>query len=391
MDKPRLLFLCSRFPWPLDKGDKLRAYHQVKELSRHFRIILFCLSIKKVSSAQISHLSPFCEYIEVFPISPLRAAIQLLKGVLDKRPFQVVLFAHKNAFQRCDACVEKYLPRVVFAQMVRTAEYARKYTIFTRCLDYMDALSAGMERRISIANPFIRPFVKSEFKRLQRFESELQEDFKYKFIISDQDRMAIRHSNNSNIFVIPNGISASFLNASRNTQAQVDIIFTGNMSYKPNEKAAFFLVKEVFPLLPPSTRIKICGKSPGRSLRNLSSPRIDVSGWVSDMSVELSNARLMAAPMFLGSGLQNKLLEAMACGLPCITTSMANNALGATPETEILIADTAGDFAHQITRLLSDDVLANNIGIAGKAYVKNNFDWQHIGENLAGIIKGQVT
>jgi glycosyltransferase involved in cell wall biosynthesis len=96
---------------------------------------------------------------------------------------------------------------------------------------------------------------------------------------------------------------------------------------------------------------------------------------VEDIRESYASAKIFIAPMMIGTGLQNKLLEAMAMGLPCITSTLANNALLAKPEKEILIADDAKSFADQIERLLNDPVLFKEISEAGKSFVETNFQW----------------
>lgn len=139
----------------------------------------------------------------------------------------------------------------------------------------------------------------------------------------------------------------------------------------------------------PTIQCLISGANPTNQLKKCDAPNFNVSGWVEDIRDSYASARIFIAPMMLGTGLQNKLLEAMAMGLPCITTTLANNALKAIPNKQILIADQEIDFVIQIQRLINDSVYYQQIAVAGKAFVKENYQWSAINERLVGMIESK--
>jgi glycosyltransferase involved in cell wall biosynthesis len=135
------------------------------------------------------------------------------------------------------------------------------------------------------------------------------------------------------------------------------------------------------PLLPDMT-LAIVGATPTDEISKLQAENIDIVGWVDDSRDAFNQARIMIAPMFISIGLQNKILQAMAMEIPCVITSMANNALGATPESEVLIADSPEDFKNQINRLLSDEKLYETIKLNARNFILKNFNWT---ENIEKI------
>jgi glycosyltransferase involved in cell wall biosynthesis len=177
--------------------------------------------------------------------------------------------------------------------------------------------------------------------------------------------------------LVPNGVDNQFFEAFI-TEKKFELVFTGNMGYPPNIEAALFIEREIMPPLLklfPNLVCLISGANPHPTLKALSTAHFKVNGWVEDIRESYASAQIFIAPMMLGTGLQNKLLEAMAMGLPCITTTLANNALLATPEVEILIANDAEAFIQQIQRLLNDPILYENIANAGQKFVKANYQW----------------
>ncbi len=384
--KPKLLVLLSRVPYPLDKGDKLRAFHQLKDLHLKYTVILCCLSTKDVDLEAERRVKEHCSELYVIRLGYLGIFIRLVSALFSNKPFQVAFFHSPKAQKEIDKIIEEHLPKRFYCQLVRVAEYAKKYSIFSKTLDYMDALSIGMERRAKKAPFYLKPIVFEEAKRLRNYELEMFKYFEKKVIISEADRKHLAHSNSTEIEIIPNGIDTNFFQ-SNNGEKVTDILFTGNMSYLPNVESAQYLVKNILPRLSKDITIKICGKSPSYKVKSLAGKRVEVTGWVEDIRVAYDQSKIFVAPLMLGSGLQNKLLEAMAMGIPCITTPLANNALGAKPEAEILVARNEQEFKVQIDRLMSDDGLYQKLAEKGLEFVKKNYDWKACNQALIGIIE----
>lgn len=384
--KPKLLFLLSRVPYPLDKGDKLRAFHQLKDLHKAYTVILVCLSTKLVSTETQTLLKQHCAELHILRLSYFGILWRLFWALFSKKPFQVAFFYSKRVQKELDKIIENQLPKRFYCQLIRVTEYAKKYSIFSKTLDYMDALSIGMERRAERAPFYLKPIIASEAKRLKNYEKEMFQFFEKKLIISQADKEHLTHRNAKEIEVVPNGIDTDFFK-STSRQKKKDILFTGNMSYLPNVESAQYLVKQILPKLDPSLEVQICGKSPNFKVKALASKNVEVTGWVEDIRVAYDEAKIFVAPLMLGSGLQNKLLEAMAMGVPCITTPLANNALGAKPEDEILIAKDENEFQRQIERLLKDHNLYKKLSEKGLAFVTNNYNWQACNKELIRVIE----
>lgn len=382
----KIVMITSRFPFPLEKGDKLRAYHQIKQLSKHFEIHLISTSEKKIKKSYIEQLRPFCASIHVFPISFLQKVIGVSTKLWTKKPFQVGYFHHYTIHQKVQKLLKEIQPLHIYCQLIRSAEYVKNYHNCPKTIDYMDALSKGIERRSKNAKWLKQYLFKSEHKRLVNYENSIFEYFEHHTIISEQDRAYIFHKNKQQIHIVPNGVDASFFKKEKTQKSTADILFTGNMSYPPNITAAQFIVNDILPLLPKNIKVKIAGSSPSNEVLKLSSDQVEVTGYIEDIKTAYRSAELFVAPMFLGTGLQNKLLEAMAIGIPCITTSMANNALGAKPEKEILIADSPKAFAQQIQRLRNLPQLRQEIIDNASAFIAHHYKWDVVTHKLIKLI-----
>lgn len=388
----RLLVLLSRVPFPLEKGDKLRAYHLVSRLARTHEVHLVCLSDTPTAPEHLEHLSGFCTSIEVVRIQRWRIILKLLAAAFSRLPVQVVYFYHRHAQRRIDAAIERIRPDHVLCQLVRTTEYVRRRFDLPKTLDYMDTLSKGMERRTETAPWYLRPIFRLETRRLIRYENLMLDQFDRSLIISAQDRDYIYHPWRDRMAVVPNGVDMEHFTPQA-LEPRFDLLFTGNMNYPPNIDSVLFLVNKVLPIVHkerPDTSLLVSGVDPAQSVRDLArrDPRITVTGWVKDIRASYASSRIFIAPMQIGTGLQNKLLEAMAMRVPCITSALANNAIGAPPGDAVLIGEAPEDYARLVIRLLNDAQERERIATNGYAFVRERFDWDRSAAELEHLITG---
>ena len=386
----RLLVVLSRVPYPLEKGDKLRAFNQLKFLSVKHEIILCCINDQPIHPDAIEKLNNYCKVIKIVNINKIDIVTSLFRAIFSDKPFQVAYFFHTSAQKTIDSLVEKYAPQRIYCQLVRVSEYVKKYSFIPKTLDYMDAFSEGMNRRSQVAPWYSKFIYKIESNRLRKYESEIFNSFEHKTIISHQDREFISHFNKQEIQIVENGIDMQYFNNNYSSlQKKYDLLFCGNMNYPPNIESAQFIVNEVLPLLKeklPEIKILIAGANPHSSVKTLKSKNVVISGWMDDIRDAYKQSKIFFAPMQTGTGLQNKLLEAMAMKLPCITSVLANNALNANNNKEILIGTTPTEYATLIIELLSNSEQQKKLSESGYEFVKTKFNWITSSDKLDRII-----
>lgn len=386
----KLLVVLSRVPYPLEKGDKLRAYHLVSRLAKRHEVYLFCLSDQKTAAADLEHLRAFCTHIEVVRLARWRILLRLATAAFSRLPYQVAYFHHTVAQRAIDRAIAQFEPDHVLCQLVRTTEYVRHRYELPKTLDYMDTLSKGMERRTETGSWWTRPLLKTETRRLIAYENLMLDLFDRHAIISAQDRDLLYHPSRDQVAVIPNGVDTEYFRP-RDQEKRHDLLFTGNMNYPPNIDSVLYLVQRVLPLVRekrPGTSLLISGVDPTPRVRELArlDPLITVSGRVPDIRESYASATVFAAPMQIGTGLQNKLLEAMAMRIPCVTSALANNAVGALPDVSILIGSEPSDYATHILRLLVDASERERIAENGYRFVRDTFDWGRNADALDQLI-----
>ena len=374
----KLLVVLSRFPYPLEKGDKLRAYHQLRVLSQQHEIYLFALSDKEVSAESMEALTPFCKEIRVGKLTLFTKLWNSLLAFFKAWPIQCGYFYSKKAKDALRQYAVEVKPDAIYAQMVRTVPYVQDIEV-EKAIDYQDVLSQGMLRRAQRAPFWQRPFFKFEARRLQRYEAEVFPYFQHHTIITEVDRDLMPVKEKDKIQVVGNGVD--FEQFKYKGQEKIyDLIFAGNMAYAPNVDAAEFIVKQILPkLLPkfPQLRLVLCGANPVKRVQALQGPHVIVTGWVDSMAEYYAQSKVFIAPMRLGTGLQNKLLEAMATQLPCITSPLAGKPLkAALHQHDLLICSTSDDYAEAVIRLLCDQDYYQQISRNGHQYVRENYSWE---------------
>jgi len=384
----KIAVITSRFPYPLEKGDKLRLYFQLKYLSQRHEIILLSLAENPVSASSLKHLNSFCTSIHVFPIQKNKARFNAVKAFFKKTPLEVGYFLDKKIKGQIKQIIHSEKPDHIYCQLIRMSEYVR-HLPYPKTIDFMDAFSLGMDRRAKNSSWWMKYFLNIDTHRLADYEAEIFHDFQNHSIISAQDRNYLSFPEKEKIHVLPNGVDTNFFKPQPHIEQKYDLAFIGNMGYYPNVQAVTFLGKKIIPkLLLKNQKLKllIAGARPDPSVKNLANKNIVVSGWVDDIRTAYASAKIFIAPIFFGRGQQNKILEAMAMGIPCITSDQVNKAIGAHPGESILIANDAESCQEQISLLLENAELRNKLSENALHFIQNNFSWEKYGEQLEHIL-----
>ena len=385
----KVAVVLTRIPFPLMKGDKLRAYYQIKELAKQHEVYLFCLNYKDEEEKAKEELLKYCKTIHIEKLNLFSSLLRVCFSVFSFLPFQTAYYNSPKAKKHFKSFVEKNNIELCYFQFVRLAPFAKKIKR-KKVLDFQDTLSMNMKRRADNSGLLQRVLFSIEAKRLARYESKMFEVFDVLTIITDADRKLLKSPRKEEVHIIPNGVAESYLTYPQPKEKPYDILFSGAMSYAPNIDAAEYLIKEIMPLVwekKPNVKIAIAGGGAPISLQKEANERIIMPGWVDDMKEYYSQTKIFIAPMRIGTGLQNKLLEAMAMNVACITSPLANQALKAKDKEEILIADNAKAYADCIIDLLDNEQLSSKIANAGKDYVFNEYSWENSCEKLSNIFK----
>lgn len=386
MVRKKIAILLSRFPFPLDKGDKLRAYHQIEFIAQHHDVYLYTLTEENIAAEWVNELKPFCREVKIYRLNKLQIFIQSFVAICKGYPLQVGYFFSPTIQRTMQQDILEVNPDTIYCQLSRMALYANGLP-YRKVIDFQDAFSMNYARIQKQESGIKKVFYAWESKRMQSFEKLMLQWFEACTIISAFDKANISIQPNK-LEVVANGVDNNYFKP-KQSDKKYDILFLGNLSYLPNKNAVQYLVEKIMPLLTQrkaNIKVNIAGGSTLSENSRMNTPQINYSGWVKDSRVAYAETVLFVAPLFTGAGLQNKLLEAMSMGIPCIATSIANASLHAKPNEEIMIADDAEAFVDCIIYLLENEEKRRQLQVNATKFIQDNYTWESVNQRLLACL-----
>lgn len=350
----KILFALSRFPYPLLTGDRLRAFHQLRVLSQHHEITLVCPPPE--AEADLDRLRPFLSECNFVPISAAQRVIGATKGLVRGEPAQVRAFCPPTMAQIIGLAASQHeLVHLQLSRLGPALGAIRKSAPGKPVLvDFVDSLAMNLSRRAEKERGPKRAAIRFEAERLRRYERWLAVRANAAVAISAADCAEIGIPETQ---VVPNGIELPPW-VDRPAPTDPVIALTGNMGYFPNVDASVWFVTEIWSGVRaalPNAQLRLVGAAPSREVEALARhDGVTVTGRVESIENELRNASVAIAPMRTGSGMQNKVLEAMAVGTPVVLTPVVAAGLGAPLAGSYAEAVSPQEFAAAVVGLIQN-------------------------------------
>lgn len=381
----RILFICPYTPYPVTDGAKLRVYNTAKILAKHHSVDLVVTEKETPSEAVVSHLEEKFESVTIFRHNDWEFYKNIARSAVSRRP----AYSHYHVFDDVRAWIDRQ-PKydLYYCSYVHMAEYLRHRDEPT-VIDLVDAMSRNYLTRASRDDSYFglkRPFRYVEGKKLLRYERALVSDFDQTFVISPADKEFICRTERNDLSVVPNGVKESYLRYENpddgSNDGQKSIVFFGKMDYFPNEDAVTHFVREIFPRLTdelPDVQFRIVGADPSEKVRELEAVRnVEVVGFVDESPKHITDADVMVAPMRFGTGVQNKILEAMALGQPVVTTPLGQEGIVSEDGEHLVVAEGDESFAEATRRLLKRPDERRRIGANARRLIEQRYTWSAI-------------
>jgi len=373
------LVLVTRLPVPPWRGDQVRAFHHLRLLAPRHDVTCCALLAREPPADLRAQVEALAVRLEVVQLGLLGAGPALARALVgDRRPLQVLLYDRAAARRRVARLIATGGFDVVHAQLVRTAPYLPGVAGPPVVIDLIDALSANLARRGRQERGPLAPVAAWEATRLARFERRLIEITARALVVSAAECDAL--GGGARVLVVPNGVDLETFAFHAGPRPPARLLFFGNLGYFPNVDAARWLAAEIYPRVRaevPGAELRLVGARPARMVRALARlPGVSLAAAVPAMAPEVAAATVAVVPMRAGTGLQNKVLEAMAVGTPVVATSSVAAGLAVRAGEHLLVADGASDLAAATVALLRDPDRARAMATAARALIAERYRWE---------------
>jgi sugar transferase (PEP-CTERM/EpsH1 system associated) len=383
-----LLFLTQRIPYPPNKGEKIRVLQVLQHLRKSHDIHLGCLVDDPHDVQHIETVRAMCATAHFAQIDRRHAKIACLSGLLTGEALSVVFYRDRGLARWVRQVVRDIKPEIIVVCSSNMAPYIldlRETLPAIRLIDVVDVDSEKWRSYADVASFPMRQVYRREWKCVAELEDRIVRECDWSTFVSDAEADLFRkdHMQYSNrIRGVSNGVDLDYFDPSRTFEApyalgKPNFVFTGTMDYPPNVDAVVWFAREILPLIRqtvPAAQFHVVGASPSPKVEALTSiPGVFVTGRVPDVRAYVAHADACVAPMRIARGIQNKVLEAMAMGRPTVVTGDALEGIHAVPGTELLLANTAEDFARACLSAAGQSGAA--LGTAARQRVVRDYAW----------------
>lgn len=400
-----VLFVMPRLPFPATSGRKTSLYHYCRILSEQLRVRLIVAAF--LESDDDPDLKP--DFIDKLTILPKASYKKRIAGILNdsiilkKKPLQVSLYWSPEAKKIINNLVVDEKPDYVIGDMVRSTEYIRDLNVF-KISDLDDRISLRYQRQLESdidgINPYgaflntvpkliqkimlIKPLktyvLKNEITLLKKYELEMGKVCNRTVFVAEKEVEEFNQElQEEKAIAVPIGVDVEYFYY-RQTGNENNIIgFLGAMSVTHNESSVRHFVSDILPSIlrrVPDAKLLVIGGGATDDLLKLESDHVKFTGRVDDVRDYLEQCKVFVCPMTFGSGIKTKNLEAMAMGVPVVTTSIGAENIGAINGNDWIISDSDIDFAKSVIALLKDDGKRIKVGKNGSDFIRNNFTWE---------------
>lgn len=396
----RILFLAHRIPYPPNKGDKIRSFNILKFLAARHEVHLACLIDDAADRNALSGLQSVVKSVVYDEVHPQLDKLLALTGMVHDRPITVSYFYSRRLQEQIDALCEREGIDACVCSSSPTAEYlfrttSRRLRAAHRVMDFIDVDSLKWRQYADQAPLWTAWIYRYEARTLAEYEQRIAAEYDDLLVVSEQEKSYFPGRPPANLRAIPNGVDLKFF-APRPRAATTSptIVFTGVMDYWPNVEGVKWFVERIFPQVRaevPDVAFYIVGSRPTAEVRCLEAVAgVVVTGFVDDVRDYLDKSAVCVVPLRIARGIQNKLLEAMACGKAVVTTPQAFEGLNAQAGQDVLVAENETEFARVTIELLRDSERAASAGRRARLCMEQHYSWEQNLSVLEGLLRNDA-
>lgn len=392
----KVIAITHRTPFPPDKGDKIRTHHLLTRLAARCEVHLVAFAEPPADLAHAARLRRAFASVTLVPLDLRLQKVKALTTILTRRPLTLSVF-HSDALARAvDGLVRDLGPDALFAESTSMAPYALAHPAVPLVMDFVDVDSAKWAAYAETASAPKAMVFRREAETLRAYEAEVARRARVNVITAPREKQLLDAiAPGADVRVLANGVDTDyFAPRGEGAPGAPSVVFFGAMDYAANVEAAVWLVARVLPRLRArygDFRVTLAGSRPDPAVQRLAqTPGVSVTGYVADIRPYVQGAAVCAIPLRVARGVQNKVLEAMAMGVPVVASPAAAEGIAATPDESIAVAPVDDDgeaFAAAIVQLIDDTVKASAMARAARAVVLEGYGWQPQADALYALLR----
>lgn len=384
------------FPYPPKSGGKVRIFNLIKEISKYHDVYLLSLASKDELDF-VPIMLKYCKQVEVVPFqhnsfSRLIRWVRIFSNLFTQVPLEVAAKESTEMKKKVKEITNDDFD-VIQVEWLQMAHYLPFDLLKNTPLILVehDVAYVPLKRRSSTETGILKYIMTRECYKMKKYEREICHKFSKIIAMSEIDKERLLELNeNLDVSVVPNGVDTHYISPEIDQEDSGSLLFIGWMKHYPNRDAMIFFLKEVFPLIIkeiPSIKVYIVGQHAPQELLTLakSNPNIICTGYVEDVREYLHKCTVYICPLRIGGGTRLKILEAMAAGIPIVSTTVGAEGLSVKQGENILLSDSPEMFAKETIRLLNNLELRNKLVKNARNFVEQNYDWEMIAKKQMAI------
>ena len=377
----RIFFICQRVPFPPDRGDKITTFNEIRHLSTTHEVHVFCLADGRRDLDNVPGLLCYARSVTAVPVTRRTGKLRALKALFAGGPLSVAAF---NEAELHDAIRQKFAeirPDLIMIYSCNVAQYAEHFPQVPRIMQFAELDSSRWGQFARRSRPPLRWVYAIEERRFFAYERHIARTFSHALVCTAAEQCDFeRLIPGAPVSLVGNGVDLEYFRSKGIAKQPGSIVFTGVMDYFPNVDAVVWFCNEVLPIVQqqiPEAGLTICGSRPAAAVRRLAKRRgVTVTGRVPDTRPYMDRAEVFVAPLRMARGIQNKLLEAMAMGLPCVASAAATTGTAVPDGEGILAADDRDEFAEHVVRSTARWGFPRRDGGKARATAELNYRWE---------------
>jgi glycosyltransferase involved in cell wall biosynthesis len=399
----QILWLKTELLHPVDKGGKIRSYYMLRELRRDHHITYLTLDDGSAGADARKRATEYCHELVCIPHSNIEKFsagfyLELAQNLTSRLPYAIKKYQSTAMLEEIKLRTRSGQFDVAVCDFLAPSINVPNDLPCASVLFQHNVEAVIWKRHFEIqSSPLKKTFLRNQWQKMRAFERKASQRFDGIVAVSRDDRETIRRDYAvDNVYEIPTGVDIEFFRPGNNSAETNGLVFTGSMDWLPNEDAIRYFTDQILPLIRlkiPRVTLTVVGRNPYPSLLELGKrdPAIIVTGRVDDVRPYIERAAAYIVPIRIGGGTRLKIYEAMAMAKPVISTSVGAEGLPLHEGKELLLSDTAEDFAESVVRVLTDNSLARSLGETAATRVREEFGWNKVANVFEMICSGVIS